>query len=213
MVFKPIRDNDRKSFEKKPFVELSDTTTKIRRNLLLVSFFAYVMLSYDVKVNATRTPLFFIEGLSSSEIVNILATLIVYFLVSFIWNSWNEVMKWRLRLTVGHPESPKNQIGLRVLKCLDQEPQFHAGKIKNEIDNIHRQINSFPDDSTEADVDSKKDELFDSWKLAIKEDLDRIEYFEHWFWAYGKQQRLKFFFIDIGLPIIFSMAILYNLFL
>ena len=74
MVFKPIRDNDRKSFEKKPFVELSDTTTKIRRNLLLVSFFAYVMLSYDVKVNATRTPLFFIEGLSSSEIVNILAT-------------------------------------------------------------------------------------------------------------------------------------------
>ncbi|MGL5668360.1 MAG: hypothetical protein ACRDD9_19810, partial [Shewanella sp.] len=118
MVFKPISDNDRKSFEKKPFVELSDTTMKIRRNLLLVSFFAYVMLSYDVKINATRTPLFFIEGLSSSEIVNILATLIVYFLVSFIWNSWNDVMKWRLYLTVGHPESPKNQIGLRVLKCL-----------------------------------------------------------------------------------------------
>ncbi|WP_061031683.1 hypothetical protein [Vibrio splendidus] len=213
MVFKPIRDNDRKSFEKKPFVELSDTTMKIRRNLLLVSFFAYVMLSYDVKVNATRTPLFFIEGLSSSEIVNILATLIVYFLVSFIWNSWNEVIKWRLKLTVGHPDSSKNQIGLRVLKCLDQEPQFHAGKIKNEIDNISRQINSFPDESTEVDVDSRKNELFESWKLAIKEDLDRIEYFEHWFWAYGKQQRLKFFFIDIGLPIIFSMAILYNLFL
>lgn len=211
MVFRPISDNDRKSFEKKPFVELSDTTMKIRRNLLLVSFFAYVMLSYNVKINATRTPLFFIEGLSSSEIVNILATLMVYFLVSFIWNSWNEVMKWRLNLTVGHPESPKNQIGLRVLKCLDQEPQFHAGKIKNEIDNISRQINSFSGESPKVDIDSKKNELLNSWKLAINEDLDRIEYFEHWFWAYGKQQRLKFFLIDIGLPIIFSMVILYNL--
>lgn len=207
MIFKQIRDEDRKSFEKKPFIELSDSTMKTRRNLLLISFFGFVMLYYDVKVIATRTPLFFIEGLSTNEVTSILSILLGYFLVVFTWASWNEVIKWRLRLTIGYPQTDKNQVGLRILKCLDQEPQYHAGKIKNAIDSVRRQAQTEETEIAQPEQQSQKDEWISGWKFAVEEDLKRIEYFEQWFWAYGKQQRLKFFFIDIGLPIFFGSIV------
>ncbi|WP_064792375.1 hypothetical protein [Shewanella woodyi] len=207
MTFKPIRETDRKSFEKKPFVELSDATLRTRRNLLLASSIALILTIFDVQILSARTPLLIVSGLENSEILSIFLLLITYFSIAFLWSSWNEVMKWRLHLTVGHPQTNENQVALRILKVLDDEPQYHAGKLKNMIDHSFQQIIS----SRNSESEMPDHTVVSEWKHTINEDIKRIEYFEKWFWAYGKQQRLKFTLIDIGLPLIVSAIAVYQL--
>ncbi|MGS0498285.1 hypothetical protein ACU8V4_14185 [Pseudoalteromonas mariniglutinosa] len=217
-TFKPINSDARNSYEKFPFVEFSDPTIKTRRNLLVSSFLACCFIFFDLGINATRTPFLFISGLERNELDIIFTVLITYFLISFTWSAWNEVIKWRLNLTVGHPSDPnsahRKELAFRFLKCLDDEPIYHAGKLQNLFQDIPRQVEqqlrNINDDSVKRyELEQKLDEIKifvqTHWSNQLNNDFARIARFESWFWLYGKQQRVKFFTIDIGLPCVFGL--------
>ena len=82
-------------------IEISPYEERIRRNLLVVSFFALALICLDLQINSDSN---FLGGMTFSNLtpnkVYILLLLITgYEFVHYVWNLKTGFMYWRVRLT------------------------------------------------------------------------------------------------------------------
>jgi hypothetical protein len=83
-----------------PFLdEFSDNLLRIRRNLLAISSFSLVLVISDVKIEGGSFLGLNVEGLTADLIKNILFFFLLYNLAHFYFQSYDYLLKWRLRLT------------------------------------------------------------------------------------------------------------------
>lgn len=224
-IYKPLNSLSRKSFESHPFIELTENTLKTRRNLLITSVVLLLINVFELTVQSGRTQYGYFSGLSTYELKVMLVGFILYFTIYFSWAAWDEIVKWRFYLTVGYPKNTNPhdksyQVAFRFLKSIDDEPVYHAGKLSNVIDGLHTHGQSLVKDinrdnikkhELEAKVDELSNFIKTYWYTNLKNDLERIGRFERSFWLYGKQQRVRFFLVDIGMPILMAIIGLLSL--
>ncbi|AEF56344.1 hypothetical protein [Marinomonas posidonica] len=82
-------------------IELSAYEERVRRNLLVVSFFALAFISLDLQINSESKLLGGItfSNLTPNKVYILLILIIGYELVHYVWNLITSFMHWRVRLT------------------------------------------------------------------------------------------------------------------
>ncbi len=94
------RDFSIKPILKDPFLQdFPENTLKIRRNLLMISFFTLIYLMNDLGAINTILGFSFTNGLSRNSLLCIALILNIYLLIHFFWAGWNTIQEWRLKLT------------------------------------------------------------------------------------------------------------------
>lgn len=78
--------------------EFSAHNLAIRRNLMLVSFIAIIIVTYDLAITGQFVGIN-IQGLDKAVMSEIFFLLVAYHLIHFIWATWDHVQHWRVRIT------------------------------------------------------------------------------------------------------------------
>ena len=73
------------TFIKKPFLEHSDKTNKVKRNLTIISLIVIVMTVLDISISNVSLIGVRVTGITESKLLVILLVLLIYHLVFFIW--------------------------------------------------------------------------------------------------------------------------------
>lgn len=97
------------------FLTSDETTRKIRRNLLTMSFIgiAYTLGNLTIDTDATVFG-FKVGGLSDASIAIALLSVISYMFIHFLWVCFDDFLEWRLRIT-GTSALMKKEIAFKPL--------------------------------------------------------------------------------------------------
>ena len=165
-------------FEKRPFIDLSEKTIRIRRNLLAFSMLALIIGISGIKINSASFFGLEIENFSISNLRFVLTVIVVYFLVEFFLNAWDEVLKWRLKLT----SSPFGR-----------------------LDNISSADEDRKNRTIYAYLFEEKNEIKNIDKNEIENLKSKVDSFIGCFRRYEKLQMFRFWIVDTFLPVFFAL--------
>ncbi len=113
-------------------IEISPYEERIRRNLLVVSFFALAFICLDLQINPDSKFLgaMTFSNLTPNKVYILLLLIIGYESVHYLWNLKTSFMHWRVRLTgISHIETRGNRapsLGSKVIS-----PYDFSGKDEN----------------------------------------------------------------------------------
>lgn len=208
------------NFLKNPYLQYSDKTVRIRRNLLIIFVLAYFLMVVGVDIENIHLGVVKVQLLQIKPVVSLLLVINVYQLFYFLWCSWDEYWKHRLGLIkeiVGHyQDRDTDELTLSAaMKCTDSDLQFHPDyrymdqRLTNAINQI---VSRLEQDIEKEDVARRAVNAFNNnIGSIIKNDVARLVMFENSFKYYHWQEIARFFIIEFGLPVVVSIYSIYLL--
>lgn len=211
------------SFIKKPFIEHSDKTNKVKRNLTIISLIIIVMTILDVSISNVSLIGVRVTGITESKLLTILLILLVYHIIFFVWNSIDEYWKWRLNLIREDTDDyTKRQTSDDSFSKVQVTVDDNLYLKKNAMKSLHNQLKTAVHQSiknSENEVSSEGfEEKFESvWMSSmqpvIEQDLARVVAYERSYRNYHWQDVIKLAILEFAFPVILSLYAGYEAYL
>ncbi|MEZ9860528.1 hypothetical protein AB4381_18865 [Vibrio splendidus] len=207
------------SFLAKPFLDLSDKTLKIRRNLNVTALVSIAITLLGIEVKGVSFSGLKVEGLTDGKLFVVLLCILIYHMVYFLWCTYDEYWKWRLHLVVETSDDvTKRQTGdysLSPSQLAVDSNLYCNGYVLN---NIYNQVKTTITSSINAqdyefkNLDERLHSIwFNSMQPVIEQDLARLKRYEQSFKNYHIQEVVRFLVIEFGLPLLLSLYGAYEL--
>ncbi len=168
----------KKKYLSHPF---SENTFKLKRNLLFISFFSIILKLYELEI--TTIPWLNIEVPANSPnlLEGVLAVFLIYLTFVFVVNFIYDFKIWNLKINKDNYDWTTNK-----LKEIDRNIELIASNKENKkIDEIIESVNNFGS--------------------YIQKIRNKIRITNRWIITFSM---LRLFFIDITIPLIFSILAL-----
>ncbi|MCD9527243.1 hypothetical protein [Photobacterium carnosum] len=193
-------------FLAQPFLDLSEKTYKIRRNLNITALIALSLTVLNVKLDSINLSGVKIDGITDTKLFSVLLCVLMYHIIYFTWCTWDEYWRWRLQqIKENTDDDIKRQTSDTSISPsqLAVDPNLYCNEYT--INNIYtkmKQAVRYHDNEKNPD---KLEECFESvWRKSIKSDLVRIERYEKSFNNYHWQEIIRFTLLECGLPMLLA---------
>jgi hypothetical protein len=211
------------NFIKKPFIEHSEKTNKIKRNLNIISLIIIIMTVLDVSISRVSLVGVQVTGITESKLLTILLVLLLYHLVFFVWSSIDEYWKWRLNLICEDTaDYTKRQTSDDSLSKVQAAVDSNLYLKKDAMKSLHNQLNTAvcqsiknngTRDSSEGFEEKFESVWMSSMQPIIEQDLARVVAYERSYRNYHWQDVIKLVTLEFGFPILFSLYAGYQAYL
>lgn len=191
-----------------PFIEFTDATNKIRRNLLLSSSTLLFISLFNIKIDSLSVNGIGIKNLETEQIIHTLFFIVLYFFISFCWHAYDEHAVWRFKLT-----NEDRMTDIESLELVNTPPPLEEGDprysgisaLSARFDiNIKRQINYFKQ-AAEIENDTAIQRYMDKVEDLFLYDVKRIKRFEDSLQHYSYVKKIRYFIFEIGIPILLGI--------
>lgn len=212
------------------FIEFSENTFKIRKNLLIASAASLAVVIADLNIHPDSSFLGLkFHNLTDTVLTGGLIVVTFYLLLHFIWSAFDSLLEWWLRLTGtrvafitvaragsehgDHPDDPRQSTFYNW--WLDQARQMDnfSGKIsqiESQLSNMDtlpfpQVLSSIRELGTQLDAHRK---VFESKRIMVS-----LSRFDKWFEFFLRSQNLRWLIIEFLFPLILAGYALLLLFL
>ena len=208
--------------QKPVFITFTDETSRIRRNSLIFITIALIYKQAGGSIESIAPFGIMFDITTNRRFVDIvLFCLVLYHGLHFLWQSWDAVQEWRVRLT-GHMTFPNS-----IVKGIDTENTVRQFSLMEWFNTERKKIASYH--AALARLQAMEQTEFEERPLkerieAIEKHIGGIrkiisderitaslERFEKWYRIFGWSQLLRFILLEWGLPIGLSLWALYLL--
>lgn len=215
--------------------EMPETLGRIRRNLLIFGFICVSYKASGAKLGSSGS-LFGLnyESLEPTALELGLLILVIYHLIHFVWTGWEELSKWRLRLTglqdikrEWEPEDSypiwDNQYTLYSWWSIEaklmkqkyswfQEVQQTFEECKNELENLilNPQPKNF--DYVATKLGTLEGAMGHQFESKAPQEIDRnyidkrLKRFDNWFWSCQWSYIARWIGLEFLLPILLALT-------
>lgn len=207
------------NFLAKPFLDLSEKTLKIRRNLNVAALISIAITLLGIEIDGVNFSGLKVEGLTDGKLFVVLLCILSYHMVYFLWSTYDEYWKWRIHLIVETSEDPtKRQTSDYSFSPSQLAVDSNLYCNAYVLDNIYRGVKTTISSSINAkdyDLKNLDEHLHSIWcgnmQPVIEQDLARLKRYEQSFKNYHIQEVVRFLVIEFGLPLLLSLYGAYEL--
>lgn len=172
-------------------IEFSDTTIRLRRNLMAMSVLIISITFFDIEINRAVAQGVQFDGLTTDVILIILTSVMVYHVFAFVIHAYEEYRFWEI--TFSTSEVSLVDGGYR--------PVHVAQKLKELVPTIEK---------LEADAGNEGEfSLSEKEVRKLRELIDEVSIYAARFQNFPSITRVRFWGWDIGLAVIVTFATAY----
>lgn len=194
-----------------------DTNAKIiRAQLFFFSVSTLFLVNSQVTVGDHSSILgISLQGLTQSHLLSILAILLVYQTIHFVWASWESIGEWRVRQTALGTGGWDG--GGRKISAEDERDKvrqttlyvFMVDVLESELKTVGSRIEKITEDSQQKnreELDKALNRIVET--LTIDRIGDSLWRFDNWFKMFCKMQNYRWVILEFLLPLLLSFAAL-----
>ncbi|WP_305845999.1 hypothetical protein [Photobacterium kishitanii] len=206
-------------FLAQPFLDLSDKTNKVRRNLNITALIALSLTALDVKVSSINLSGVRVEGVTEAKLFFVLLCVLVYHIIYFTWCTYDEYWKWRLYLIKEDTDDyTKRQTSDDSLSPSQLAVDSNLYCNKHTLNGIYSSMKDavvYAANEKKLDPDELKDRFESAWcssmQPVIEQDLARMKRYEDSFKNCHWQEVIRFSLLEFGLPMVLACYGVYEL--
>ncbi|SKA57355.1 hypothetical protein [Photobacterium toruni] len=206
-------------FLAQPFLELSDKTNKVRRNLNITALIAFALTVLNVKLDSINLSVVKINGVTDTKLFSVLLCVLLYHIIYFTWCTYDEYWKWRLQLikedTDDYTKRHTSDYSLSPSQLAVDSNLYCNKHTLNSIYSSMKDAVVYAANEKKLDPDELKDRFESAWcssmQPVIEQDLARMKRYEDSFKNYHWQEIIKFSLLEFGLPMVLAFYGVYEL--
>lgn len=191
------------------FIGLDEKAIKTRNSLIGFSTFALFYTLGNLSIVSTKGYSFFglsLSGVTDEKVKLFLLLTVSYFLIHFVWSSWDTFWEWKLRITGTNASFITTAtMDMDEVDNINHPRQCTLSgwwlKQKKRFEAIENNPKLSPEKALESTFKALNDELSNKKRLQCS-----LERFEKRFFSFQKSQHIRWFIFEFLFPLLLGSS-------